>query len=374
MAATLDPHALQIHQRAFVWDAHCDSLQRVVVDGVDLGAPGSAQADLDAWHEGGVKVQVFAAWVDVIYGPDQGARRALEQIAAFHQFLARHPTRVGLATTAAEIRGLARKGRLAAVLAVEGGLAIQGDLALLERYARLGVTSMTLTHATSLDWIDSSTDAPRAGGLTDFGREVVAEMNRLNMLVDVSHVSDAGVREVARASRAPIIASHSSSRAICDHPRNLTDELARIIADTGGVIGINFVNEILDQATCDRVNPDPSAALASLRYDGPPLANNDLDRVAGERLRRVFSVPHPRPPFERILEHIRHFVNLLGADHVGLGADLDGGPVPVPEGFDTVRDYPRITEALWRGGLSEPDIEKVMGNSFLRVFEAVRGS
>jgi membrane dipeptidase len=376
MPANHDLEALKIHQRAYVWDAHCDSLQRVVVDGIDLGAPGTAQADLDAWQEGGVKVQVFAAWVDVIYGPNQGARRALEQIAAFHQFLARHPARVGLATTAAEIRALAGEGRLAAVLAVEGGLAIQGDIGLLERFAHLGVTSMTLTHATSLDWIDSSTDAPRAGpgGLSDFGRDVVAEMNRLKMVVDVSHVSDDAIRQVARASVAPIIASHSSSRAICDHPRNLTDDLARVIADTGGVIGINFVNEILDQATCDRVNPDPGAALASLRHDGPPIALQDLDRVAGERLRRVFSVPHPRPPFERILEHILHFVKLLGADHVGLGADLDGGPVPVPEGFETVRDYPRITEALWRGGMADRDIEKVMGNSFLRVFEAVRGA
>ncbi len=373
MSAAIHPRALEIHRRAFVWDAHCDSLQRVVVDGVDLGAPGTAQADLDAWHDGGVKVQVFAAWVDVIYGPDQAARRALEQIAAFHQFLARYPSRVGLATTGAEVRQLAAEGRLAAVLAVEGGLALQGDLGLLERYANLGVTSMTLTHATSLEWIDSSTDAPRVGGLSDFGAQVVAEMNRLRMLVDVSHVSDAALREVARVSAAPIIASHSSSRAICDHPRNLSDELARVVADTGGVIGVNFVDEILDQATCDRVNPDPGAALANLRHDGPPVPRHDLDRVAAERLRGVFGKPRPRPPFERLVEHIVHLVNVVGADHVGLGADLDGGPVPVPEGFDTVRDYPRITEALWRGGMSDTDIEKVMGNSFLRVFETVRG-
>ncbi len=373
MSGAIPAPALEIHRRAFVWDAHCDSLQRVVVDGIDLGLPGTAQADLDAWRDGGVKVQVFAAWVDVIYGPDQAARRALEQIAAFHMFLARHPSRVGLATTAAQVRALAAEGRLAAVLAVEGGLAIQGDLGLLERYANLGVSSMTLTHATSLEWIDSSTDLPRVGGLADFGREVVAEMNRLGMLVDVSHVSDAALREVARASSAPVIASHSSARAICDHPRNLTDELARVVADTGGVIGVNFVDEILDQATCDRVNPDPGAALASLRHDGPPIPRDQLDRVAAERLRGVFGAPRPRPPFQRILDHILHLVKVVGADHVGLGADLDGGPVPTPEGFDTVRDYPRITEALWRRGMSDPDIEKVMGNSFLRVFETVRG-
>lgn len=252
MTDPIGARAKVVHQRAMVWDAHCDSLQRVVVDGVDLSAASDAQCDLPAWRAGGVKAQVFAVWVDTIYAPAHAARRALEQIAAFHQFLARYPDQVGLALTGADVRRLAGEGKLAAMLAIEGGLAIQNDLGLLRTYARLGATSMTLTHSASIDWVDSSTDVARSGGLSELGRAVIAEMNRLRMLVDLSHVSDATVAQAAAISRAPVIASHSSSKTICRHPRNLTDELARAIADTGGVVGVNFVNEILDQASYER--------------------------------------------------------------------------------------------------------------------------
>src|SRR5690349_6045718 len=190
--------AMTLHQRAMVWDAHCDSLQRVIVDGVDLGAASDAQCDLPSWRIGGVKAQVFAVWIDTIYAPSNAARRALEQIAAFHQFLARYPDQVGLALTGADVRRLAADGKLAAMLAIEGGVAIQNDLGLLRTYARLGATSMTLTHSASIDWVDSSTDKARSGGLSEFGREVIAEMNRLKMLVDLSHVSDATIEQAVK--------------------------------------------------------------------------------------------------------------------------------------------------------------------------------
>jgi membrane dipeptidase len=355
-----------------VWDAHCDSLQRVVVDGVDLGLASDAQCDLPSWRAGGVTAQVFAVWVDTIYGPAHAARRALEQIAAFHQFLARYPDQVGLALTGADVRRLAGQGKLAAMLAIEGGLAIENDLGLLRTYARLGATSMTLTHSASIDWADSSTDVVRSGGLSEFGREVIAEMNRLRMIVDLSHVSDATVAQAAGLSKAPVIASHSSSKAICRHPRNLTDELARAIADTGGVVGVNFVNEIADQASYERSLAKGDSVLSYLNRP-TSYRPEELDRVAAERLHGFFADQTDRPPFDRIIEHILHLVNVIGADHVGLGADMDACRIPLPEGFDSARDYPKITDALCRRGLSDDVVEKVMGGNFLRVFEAVRG-
>jgi membrane dipeptidase len=372
MSEPIATRAMALHQRAMVWDAHCDSLQRVVVDNVDLGQASDAQGDLPAWRAGGVKAQVFAVWVDTIYAPAHAARRALEQIAAFHQFLARYPDQVGLAMTGADVRRLAADGKLAALLAIEGGVAIQNDLGLLRTYARLGATSMTLTHSASIDWVDSSTDVARNGGLNELGREVIAEMNRLRMLVDLSHVSDATVAQAVRLSKAPVIASHSSSKTICQHPRNLTDELARAIADTGGVVGVNFVNEIVDQATYERASAGRGSVLTFLNQP-TSYRVEELDQVAADRLRGFFLDQTNRPPFERIIEHILHLVKVIGADHVGIGADMDACRIPLPEGFDSARDYPKVTDALCRRGLSDAVVEKVMGGNFLRVFEAVRG-
>lgn len=372
MTDAISDRARAIHGRAFVWDAHCDSLQRVIVEGADLGLPSDAQCDLSSWRAGGVKAQVFAVWVDTIYGSEHAARRAFEQIAAFHQFLARYPDQVGLAVTGADVRRLARQGRLAAILAMEGGLAIQDDLGLLRTYARLGATSMTLTHSASLDWVDSSTDVARSNGLSEFGREVIAEMNRLRMIVDVSHVSDPVIEQATKLSTAPVIASHSSAKMICNHPRNVTDVLARAIADTGGVVGVNFVNEIVDQASYDRVSAGRGSVLKILN-EPTHYRPEELDRVAAERIRGFFLDQTHRPPFERIIEHIMHLVNVAGADHVGIGADMDACRIPLPDGFDSARDYPKLTDALCRKGLSDDQIEKIMGGNFLRVFEAVRG-
>ncbi|MGE0554934.1 MAG: dipeptidase [Gemmatimonadales bacterium] len=370
MTDTISERARALHQRTMVWDAHCDSLQRVIVDDVDLGLAGSGQCDLPAWKAGGVKAQVFAVWVDTIYAPDHAARRAFEQIAAFHQFLGRYPDRVGLALTGGDVRRLASEGKLAAMLALEGGVAIQNDLGLLGSYARRGATSMTLTHSASLDWVDSSTDVARSNGLSAFGREVIAEMNRLRMIVDLSHVSDAVIEQVTELSTAPVIASHSSAKALCNHPRNLTDRLARAIADTGGVVGVNFVNEIIDQACHDR---NAGGGVLHALNQPTHYRADQLDRVAAERIRGFFMDQTHRPPFERIVEHILHLVNVAGADHVGLGADMDACRIPLPEGFDGARDYPKITEALCGSGLSDDQIEKILGGNFLRVFEAVRG-
>lgn len=369
---TISDRARAVYQRSIVWDAHCDSLQRVVIDNVDLGIASNAQADLPAWLEGGVKAQVFAVWVDTIYGPHYAARRALEQIAAFHQFLAKYPNQVGLATTAAEVRRLAAQGKLAAILAIEGGLAIENDLGLLGTYARLGATSMTLTHSASIDWADSSTDVARWGGLTDFGRQVIAEMNRLKLIVDLSHVSDQTVEQAVAVSSEPVIASHSSSHALSNHPRNLTDRLVKLIADTGGVIGVNFYNEMIDQEYCDYMARKAASVLTALNVP-TNYRPDELDRAAAHRLHSFFHDIPFRPKFDRILDHIDHLVNVAGVDHVGIGADLDSCIIPTPEEIDTVRDYPKLAEGLVQRGYSDDAIEKILGENFLRVFRAVRG-
>jgi membrane dipeptidase len=259
------------------------------------------------------------------------------------------------------------------LLAIEGGLSIQNDLAILRTYHRLGATSMTLTHSATIDWADASTDKARWGGLNDLGREVIREMNRLRMVVDVSHVSDDTVRGVLDVSTAPIIASHSSVRALCDHPRNLWDPLIRAIADAGGVIGINFYAGFLCQQYSDRFNAAHKDLLTALN-EPQDLAPDELDAFAANRIRNFWGASLPRPAFDRIAEHIDYIAQLVGPDHVGIGSDLDSGPIPTPEGLDTVSDYPRITEALLRRGYATADIEKILGGNFLRVFEAVTGA
>ncbi|MFN0179960.1 MAG: dipeptidase [Gemmatimonadales bacterium] len=369
---TISDRARRAHAQTIVWDAHCDTLQRCVIDRIDLSLPSDAQADLPGWRAGGVKAQVFATWVDTIYAPYHAIRRTLDQIDAFHAALAAFPDQIGLATSGADVRRHAGAARLAAMLAIEGGVAIQNNLAILRCYARLGATSMTLTHSATIDWVDSSTDVARWGGLNEFGRSVIRELNRLRMLVDLSHVSDATIEQAVLLSEQPVIASHSSCRAITNHPRNLPDHLIEAIARTGGVVGINFYNEFLDASYQGQMASKADRVFTTLNRPTafPP---EDLDRIAAERLKGFFVDSPPRPPFERILDHIDHAVKVAGVDHVGLGADLDSCLIPTPVGFDSVRDYPKITEGLVQRGYRDEDIGKIMGGNFLRVFEAVRG-
>jgi len=355
-----------------VFDAHCDSLQRVLIDGADLGRHPAGQADFRRWKKGGFGVQVFAIWVDTYYVPYHAVRRSLQQFDALYNTLERHPDKVALARNGSEARAIQRKGKLAALVSIEGGDAIQKDLGILRMYHRLGASSMTLTHSRTTDWCDSSTDTARWNGLNDFGREVIREMNRLRMLVDVSHISDDAVRAVLAASKRPVIASHSSCLALCSHPRNLPDDLIRAIAKKGGVVGINFYAEFLDQAYHDEMKRRHRDLLTSLNRP-PVLPPEELDRAAAERMRTFFSERLPSPPFERIYEHIDHAVDVAGVDHVGIGADLDSGPIPTPEGFDDVASYATLAKGLSKRGYSDRDVKKIMGGNFLRVWTDVCG-
>jgi membrane dipeptidase len=366
-------HTLQ--REALVLDAHTDTLQRVLMDDADLGVrseadPLAERADLPRYREGEVNAQIFAVWVDTIYLPNHGVRRAMQQIDAFHRMLDKHPNQVALARTGSDVRRIAGEGKFAALLAIEGGDAIECDLGVLRLFHRLGASSMTLCHSRTTDWVDSSTDASRWDGLNDFGREVVREMNRLRMLVDVSHTSDDAVRDALETSTAPVIASHSSCRTLTDHARNLTDELLQAIAGSGGVIGINFYSGFLDQDYLDAFNAKYEDVLKGLNTP-PDIPAEGLDAAARER---IYSLAHhdvPRPPFDSILDHIDHAVDVAGIDHVGLGSDLDVPYLSTPEGFDDVTHFPRVTEGLVRRGYSDEDIRKILGENFLRVFSEV---
>ncbi len=364
-----------LHQDALVLDAHTDTLQRVLMDDVDVGIRSEAdplveRADLPRYREGGVNAQIFAIWVDTIYLPNHGVRRAMQQIDAFHRVMDQHPDQVRPARTGSDVRRIVDDGKFAALLSIEGGDAIESDLGVLRLFHRLGASSMILCHSRTTDWVDSSTDAPRWNGLNDFGREVIREMNRLRMVVDVTHTSDDAVRDVLEVSTVPVIASHSCCRALTDHARNLTDELLEAIAKSGGVIGINFYSGFLSQDYLDEFNAKYDDVLVGLNTP-PDIPTEELDAVAKERVYNMTRQDLPRPPFDRILDHIDHAVSVAGIDHVGLGTDLDVPYLPTPEGFDDVTHFPRVTEGLVARGYSDEDIRKILGENFLRVFSEV---
>lgn len=367
--------AQRLHDRVIVFDAHTDTLQRVVMENTDLGRrsegnPLVERADFPRYHEGGVNAQIFAVWVDTIYLPNHGLRRAMQQIDGFHRVLETNRATVGLARTASDIRRLVDEGRFAALLSIEGGDAIENDLGVLRMFYRCGASSMTLCHSRSTDWIDSSTDEPRWNGLNDFGRGVIHEMNRLGMIVDVSHTSDQAVRDVLATSEDPIIASHSCCKALNDHPRNLSDDLLEEIADAGGVIGINFYSGFLDAEYNRQLSAKYPDIFSTLNAPSD-VANENLDKVAKERLYELAQHRVPRPPFATILDHIDHAVEVAGIDHVGLGTDLDVPHLSTPVDFDDVTHFRRVTEGLVERGYDEDAITKILGENFLRIFKRV---
>ncbi|HSJ23152.1 MAG TPA: dipeptidase [Longimicrobiales bacterium] len=372
-ALAVSPAARELHRRALVWDAHMDSLHRALVDDLDLSRRSAANGDLDRWQEGGIDVQVLAVWVDTIYLPHHAMRRALHQVDLCHRLAEANPRRMALARSAADVRRITDGGRLAVLLALEGGAVFGDDLAQLRTLYRLGVRSVTLTHSASTTWADASTDAPRWRGLNDFGRDVIREMNRLGIVVDVTHVSDDTVLDVLEVSRAPIIASHSNARALCDHPRNLSDTLIRDIAATGGVIGVNFYPPFLDESARDAMT---GGAGDLLRFLNEPVdvVPARLDEVAVQRSRAFQAVTDiPSVPLGRLLDHIDHIVAVAGVEHVGLGSDMDGINA-FPQGLESAADFPRITEGLLRRGYTEDGILAILGGNFMRVLEQVQDS
>jgi membrane dipeptidase len=361
--------ARQIHSTTIVFDTHADTPQRFLFDHFDLGSrDAEGGVDIPRMREGGIGAIFFALWVPVhITGP-KATRRALDLLESVYEQVRRHPDDLMLATCSGEVRAARAQGKIAVLLGLEGGHAIDNKLDVLRDFFARGVRYMTLTHNAPTDWADSSNHSPRHNGLTEFGREVIHEMNRLGMLVDISHVSDETFYTVLKVSRAPVIASHSCCRAICNAPRNLTDEMIQALAAQGGVIHITFHNAFLSQPYLDATRSLNSEWLPSLEAIDQKYGENEARKLAnGQRLSDdlVRAGKLPRVSWEKIIEHIDHAVRLVGAAHVGLGSDFDGAFMPA--GMEDASKFPVITESLLRRGYPESDIRKILGENTLRV-------
>lgn len=315
--------------------------------------------DVPRLRQGGVGGVFWAAYVPVDAIGKGSARFALEQIDLIHRMIAHSPV-LELATSAADIERIHREGKVASLIGIEGGHAIENSLGTLRQFYNLGVRYLTLTHANTLDWADAATDAPRHGGLSPFGEEVVREMNRLGMLVDLSHVSDETMRDALRVSSAPVIFSHSSARALADHPRNVPDDVLRQLPANGGVVMVNFYSGFTE--------PRAAALMRSMfdvqrRFREQFPDDEQRAREAYQQWRR--DNPIPRGTVATLADHIDHVVRVAGIDHVGLGSDFDGVTV-LPEGMEDVSRYPYLTAELLRRGYSEPDVRKIIGGNILR--------
>jgi len=368
--------ARDLHARALVFDAHCDTAMRILDDRVDLGERGEqGHIDIPRLREGGVDAQVFALWPPPSSWPDRAAHRTLEMADAVLTQIARHPDHLGLALTVADAERITREGRIAVFLGIEGGHAIEDSLALLRGFHRLGVRLMTLTWMNNTNWADGSGDEPEHHGLTDLGREVVREMNRLGMVIDVSHVSDETFYHVLETTSRPVVASHSCARAICDHHRNLSDEMLLALKRNGGVIGINYFTGFLDKPTIDRMEQiwdgdDPVLTALRERYK-KDRSNPEYRRQRRARFKELMR-DVPPVTLDTLIDHIDHVVKIAGVAHVGLGSDFDGIS-SLPVGLRHTGDLPRITEKLVARGYSDQDIEKILGGNLLRVFRAAIG-
>jgi len=321
--------------------------------------------------EGGLGAIFFSIWIpSKVMGPE-AVNRAMTQIDAVREQVRHHPRDLLLATTAAEVREARKQGKIAALMGVEGGHMINSNLGVLRSYAALGVRYMTLTHSGNDEWADSSTDKAVHNGLTDFGKDVVREMNRLGMIVDISHVSDKTFYDVLETSKAPPFASHSSCRAICDAPRNMTDQMMKDLAAKGGVVQINYHVGFLNHEYRQKATPEIAKELGAEVSKHCASDDEGCQLIEGERITRVFVAQGklPKVEYTAIIEHIEHAVKVAGIDHVGLGSDFDGANMPF--GMEDATKLPKITEALLQKGYSEGDVRKILGENTLRVMTEV---
>ncbi len=330
----------------------------------DLRVRGDGDTDLPKLRAGGVGTQFWSVYVPSDLGPFEAMRAQLEQIDLARRLIARYPRDLGFAASTADIRRVRASGRIASLLGAEGGHVIGNSLGALRAYYDLGVRYMTLTHFANTDWADAATAIPRHGGLSPFGREVVREMNRLGMMVDISHVSPAAMSAVLDVTEAPVIFSHSSARALTDHVRNVPDSILRRMARNGGVVQVNFVTVFV------------SEPLRRWSEGLIPRLQRATSDSAAERLVREWTATHgpmPRATLTDLADHIDHIHRVAGADHVGIGADFYGatGPMNVVEGMEDVSQYPALFAELIRRGWSDADLRKLAGGNLMRVFAQV---
>ena len=376
-----------VHDSAIVIDTHADTTQRFVDEYYDLSDPlNGGNLNLESAKKGNLGAEFFSIWVEPNLYKGQYAHRTLVLIDAVKRQVDKHPNDMILATSPEDIEKAHRLHKLAALMGIEGGHSIEDSLALLRQYYDLGVRYMTLTWSNSNGWADSSGDIDDPGvphtkdGLSEFGKDVVYEMNRLGMMVDVSHVSDRTFYRTLIISRAPVIASHSGARALCDAPRNMTDDMLRAIARSGGpdskggVVQVNFYSAFVSQAYRNAQKaqkPEVDRAIADMKAkaqaEGRPLTYEDISKVEREFADRI-----PRPPLSDLIDQIDHIAKVAGVDHVGLGSDFDGVDGQTPEGMDSAADLPKITAALMARGYSAEDCRKILGGNLLRVFRDVQ--
>jgi len=318
---------------------------------------------LRAGHVGG---QFWSVWIPVSLKGPEAVQVTLEQMDIVKAMAARWPRDFAMAYTAADIRRIHKEGRIASLIGIEGGHQINNSLAVLREYYAAGARYMTLAHSSNTDWSDSATDAPAHHGLTPFGKEVVREMNRLGMLIDLSHVSDETMNATLDVSQAPVIFSHSSARALDDHPRDVSDEILRRVAKNGGVVMANFALDYVSDAY-RRWDADRSAEQA--RYSSPPFGGlyiGNPERAKAALAEWEKAHPAPKVTLAEVADHIEHVAKIAGVDHVGIGSDFDGIP-ETPQGLDGVDKYPALLAELARRGWSDADLAKVAGNNVLRV-------
>ena len=374
---------LEVHFSSLVIDGHADTPQRFVDEGWDFsGELGSGMLNLEAARAGGLDAQFFAIWPEPTEWRGRYAHRTLELIDGVLEQVRRHADVMRLATTADEIEQAKRDGVFCALMGIEGGHAIENSLRLLRVFYRLGVRYMTLTWSNSNEWADSSGDLDDAGvlhhgGLTEFGRDVVREMNRLGMMVDVSHVSDATFWDVLRTTRAPIIASHSSARALTDSARNLSDEQLQAIATNNGICMVNFYPSFIDDAwreawsaTADERRARTETVAAPFRKKGLPVPYDVSLRVDREFYANEFRQRHELPGVDVLIDHFDHVAKVAGIDHVGIGSDFDGFSM-CPRGMETAASLPVITQKLMERGYTAEQMRKLLGANLLRVMREV---
>ena len=378
---SISAKARAIHDSALIVDTHADTPQRFLDEGFDIGSTDPndiGHISLDKARRGNLGAEFFSIWVDPETNHGHFAQHTFDLIDSVYEQAARHPDRMMMAFSVADIERAHKEHKLAALMGIEGGHSIESDMHLLRDYYRLGVRYMTLSWSNTNEWADSSGDINDAkvqhhNGLTDFGKHVVLEMNRMGMMVDISHVADKTFWDAIATTKAPVIASHSSARALVDAPRNMTDDMLRAVAKNGGVVQVNFYSGFLDQnfrnANEAQVKDQAVAIqkyLDSLRAQGKPV--NYIER---NRIEREWTAKIPRPPFKSLIDHIDHIAKVAGVDHVGLGSDFDGVSGATPAGIDSAADLPKITQALLDRGYSADDIRKILGGNILRVFRQV---
>lgn len=358
-------HARRLLQSSILVDGHNDLPWAVRIDKraqgnvtlYDLRSATPGNTDLERLKRGRVGAQFWSVYIPGEAGSGF-VRTQLEQIDIARQIVARYPQALQMTTSVAEIRAAHRNGRIGSLLGIEGGHAIENSLGVLRAYYDLGVRYMTLTHNVHTDWADSAALPPKHDGLTEFGEQVVLEMNRLGMLVDLSHTADATVDDALRVSKAPVIFSHSSARALCDVPRNVPDELLRRVAQNGGVVMVTFVAGFINPEVARVEQP----ALAEVKRRTAGLSTEESDRIYDEVMSRV---QFPKTTLAQVADHIEHIRKVAGVEHIGLGADYDGNSL-WPEGLEDVSAYPNLFAELIRRGWSDADLKLLAGENLLR--------